>query len=176
MNSPAAAVSATRGSSAGRSAWIAIGFFLLVLITFAWFFIPAYIIQPFTYQSPRGLVVAMAIKQYAPWASILTAGTALLFAFLLWSRARWWGKALLVLGICLVSASVYMARVDYFEWMFHPVAAPGFATIPQTKLDDSEMVMAVSFNGDARAYPIREMAYHHIVNDTVGGIPIEVTY
>ena len=35
---------------------------------------------------------------------------------------------------------------------------------------------ACAFNGDARAYPIREMAYHHIVNDVVGGVPIAATY
>ncbi len=29
---------------------------------------------------------------------------------------------------------------------------------------------------DSRAYPIRELAYHHVVNDTVGGVPIAVTY
>jgi hypothetical protein len=36
--------------------------------------------------------------------------------------------------------------------------------------------MAVSLNGDARAYPISQMAYHHVLNDTVAGVPIAVTY
>ena len=40
----------------------------------------------------------------------------------------------------------------------------------------SEMVLALNFNHDARAYPISEMAYHHIVNDVVGGVPVAVTY
>jgi hypothetical protein len=38
------------------------------------------------------------------------------------------------------------------------------------------MVMAVKFGADTRAYPIVEMAYHHVLNDTVGGVPIVVTY
>jgi hypothetical protein len=38
------------------------------------------------------------------------------------------------------------------------------------------MVLALIFNDDARAYPVREMAYHHIVNDVVGGVPVAVTY
>jgi hypothetical protein len=37
-------------------------------------------------------------------------------------------------------------------------------------------VLAVSVGKEARAYPIRTMGYHHIVNDTVGGAPIAVTY
>jgi hypothetical protein len=38
------------------------------------------------------------------------------------------------------------------------------------------MVIAVRFGTDTRAYPIREMAYHHVVNDVVDGVPIAVTY
>jgi hypothetical protein len=30
--------------------------------------------------------------------------------------------------------------------------------------------------GIARAYPIRSISYHHVVNDTVGGVPIVATY
>jgi hypothetical protein len=145
-------------------------------VTVALFLIPAYIIQPFKYESPRGLVVAMAIRQYAPWLTPFTAGAALIITIVLWRGISIWKKGLLVVGMIVVCAATVMARVDYFEWMFHPDTAPGFVTIASTSLGDPEMVMAVQFNGDARAYPIREMAYHHIVNDVVGGVPIAVTY
>ena len=69
-----------------------------------------------------------------------------------------------------------MARMNYFEWMFHPVDEVRFETASQSKLDAGEMIMTVAFNSDARAYPISEMAYHHIVNDVVGGVPVAVTY
>ena len=39
-----------------------------------------------------------------------------------------------------------------------------------------ELVMGVEFDGDARAYPVGLLARHEIVNDTVGGQPIAVTY
>jgi hypothetical protein len=39
-----------------------------------------------------------------------------------------------------------------------------------------ELVLGVEFDGDARAYPIGLLARHEIVNDTVGGRPIAVTY
>jgi len=39
-----------------------------------------------------------------------------------------------------------------------------------------DMVIAVSQGGEGRAYPIREMGYHHIVNDRLHGLPIVVTY
>ena len=31
-------------------------------------------------------------------------------------------------------------------------------------------------NGDARAYPLRIMMWHEIVNDVIGGVPVAVTY
>ncbi len=43
-------------------------------------------------------------------------------------------------------------------------------------LDPSESVVALEINGDARAYPIRAMIWHEIVNDTVGGVPVSITY
>jgi hypothetical protein len=36
--------------------------------------------------------------------------------------------------------------------------------------------MAVESNGEAAAYPIRLMAYHHLVQDVIGGTPIVATY
>jgi len=42
--------------------------------------------------------------------------------------------------------------------------------------NDWEYAGASSLGSDARAYPIREIAYHHIVNDVVNGVPVCVTY
>ena len=46
----------------------------------------------------------------------------------------------------------------------------------QLEYDPEEMVLGVERNGDARAYPIEVLARHEIVNDTVGGEPLAVTY
>ncbi len=39
-----------------------------------------------------------------------------------------------------------------------------------------EPVLALQVNGDARAYPLQILIWHEIVNDTVGGRPVAVTY
>jgi Protein of unknown function (DUF3179) len=149
---------------------------LLVAVGLALFLIPAWILQPFKYQSPRALSLALSVRQLAPWGTLLAAAAALTLAIRLWRRVSVWKKGWLVAGLCLAGAAAVMARVDYFEWMFHPVNAPGFQSAQQTHLDAGEMVLAVRFGQDARAYPIREMAYHHVVNDVVNGVPIAVTY
>jgi hypothetical protein len=145
-------------------------------ITGGLFMVPAFIIRPFTFQSARGLVVAMAVRQAAPFWTLITLAASLLLAAVLWRRASRWKKSALVAGLCLACAAAVMSRVDYFEWMFHPVAAPGFESVSQSKLDPSEMVLAVRLGTEARAYPILEMGYHHTVNDVVSEVPIAVTY
>ncbi len=43
-------------------------------------------------------------------------------------------------------------------------------------LHDGERVIGVLFNGEARAYPLWLLTWHEVCNDTVGGVPIAVTY
>ena len=43
-------------------------------------------------------------------------------------------------------------------------------------LKDSTMVVGVEFNGEMKAYPLQFIAYHHQVQDTVGGKPLMITY
>jgi len=43
-------------------------------------------------------------------------------------------------------------------------------------LGDTEPVLAVEIDGEARAYPVQILMWHEIVNDTIGGVPIAVTY
>jgi hypothetical protein len=140
------------------------------------FFIPAFIIRPFRYQAPRALLVAMTLRQRAPLGTLIAALACLALAFALWKTASRWRKSILVLTLLVVTFSAVMARQNYFEWMFHPIAGPRFLAQSESKLDAKEMIMAVQLGSDARAYPISQMAYHHVLNDVVNGVPIAVTY
>lgn len=43
-------------------------------------------------------------------------------------------------------------------------------------LVEAEPVVGVAINGDTRAYPLRILTRHELVNDTVGGMPVTVSY
>lgn len=75
-----------------------------------------------------------------------------------------------------VLALTALARVNVFELMFHPVDRPEFIPGNTMKLDGDEKVLAVRLSGAARAYPVRSISYHHVVNDRLGGVPIVATY
>ena len=57
------------------------------------------------------------------------------------------------------------------------IDAPQFVSVAEiTDLADIEPVIGLEIDGDARAYPLRILTWHEIVNDTVGGVPVIVTY
>ncbi len=55
---------------------------------------------------------------------------------------------------------------------------PEFYSIERANQDyrDNELVIGVEINGDARAYSVPHLSSHEIVNDTVGNVPIAVTW
>lgn len=58
------------------------------------------------------------------------------------------------------------------------IDGPNFiAAAEETRIGDREPVITVEMEGEvARAYPIRYLTWHEIVNDEMGGIPIAVTF
>ena len=54
---------------------------------------------------------------------------------------------------------------------------PKFVSVDQAGfLDDDDLILGVVIGGEARAYPAKILDQHEIVNDTVGGQPIAITY
>ncbi len=60
---------------------------------------------------------------------------------------------------------------------FVPLDDPSFITADAaTFLGDDELVLGYDQDGEARAYPVSMMHWHHIINDTVQDQPVLVTY
>jgi len=54
---------------------------------------------------------------------------------------------------------------------------PIFTSVTEDKeLSADDPVIGLAIGGDARAYPLRILIWHEIVNDIVGGVPVTVTY
>ncbi|MXZ91334.1 MAG: DUF3179 domain-containing protein [Chloroflexi bacterium] len=55
---------------------------------------------------------------------------------------------------------------------------PAFESVGEADewLSDPEAVQVVDLNGDVRAYPVQVMVWHELVNDTVGGEPVVITF
>ena len=59
-----------------------------------------------------------------------------------------------------------------------PIDDPTFVSIADARewLTDTEPVIALELNGEAKAYPLQILLWHEIVNDELGGLPVTVTY
>ena len=59
-----------------------------------------------------------------------------------------------------------------------PIDRPKFETVAEAGkwLKPAEPVVIVEHGTDARAYPLQILIWHEIANDTVGGIPLSVTF
>src|SRR5262245_8376173 len=138
---------------------------------------PAFIVQPFKPQTDGGVAVSHLLKHGAPVRILLLLVAMFVLAVRLWRGARWWSRALTVVAIAVTTVAAWFARQNHFEWMFNPLSRPSYARADAaTFVDDADLVLAVERNGEAAAYPIRQLAYHHIAQDVLGGVPVVVTY
>jgi len=58
----------------------------------------------------------------------------------------------------------------------YPIYDPSFVTADEAPFEDDELVLGVSWDGEAKAYPITVLRFREMVNDELAGIPTLVTY
>jgi hypothetical protein len=150
---------------------------LCVVSSFVLLVYPVFVIRPFRYQEPRELATALAVMRIRPVVEVVLIVAAAVLAVLAWRQTRGvWRKVVSCVCALLVCFFTFLSRVNVYELMFHPIDRPSFSPAANTKLDGREQVISVRVRSEARAYPIRSLSYHHIVNDILGGLPIIATY
>jgi Protein of unknown function (DUF3179) len=104
----------------------------------------------------------------------------LLISWPLWTTLKSGTKvAKLVAGGLLL---VYMGVFYLFNFkfladkMFLQPSVKLMSDVAGNKMGGKQLVVGVFINGEAKAYPIEIIGYHHQVRDTVGGQPVMVTY
>jgi hypothetical protein len=138
---------------------------------------PMYVIRPFRAQGARELAAALVVARLRPMVTVISALAALA------ALAGYWRaqpgrrqRILAAVGAGVVCVLAVLARINVYEIMFHPIDHASFSAAAKSKLDGDEKVISVLVDGEARAYPIRDLAYHHILNDVVGKTAIVATY
>ena len=158
-----------------KLAWLAL--VVLIVAVLAIVLTPVFLIMPFKAQTPRIVEISYFMRRWSPLLTLLASALILLLAIRLWFGGRWWSRALLVLLLLPAFAATWLARQNHFEWMFNPLPNAAYAKAADAPfVTDDDRVLSVTIGGESVAYPIRLMAYHHLVEDTVGSVPIVATY
>lgn len=159
-----------------KTAWLIL--LLITILTIAIVFTPVWFIKPFSAQTERQIEISYLLKSWSPILTIVFSLAAIGLAIFIFRNATRWYKTIpLVVPLLIIFVFTWFARQNHFEWMFNPLQTARFAKVSETDfVKDDEMILAVNINGDAVAFPVRQMAYHHIAQETVGGTPITATY
>ena len=144
--------------------------FSLVLLNLALVIAPAIVVLPLVPHTPAMLAMAHAARRIALYVSAASVLVCAAMIFRLRRRSLW-----VVLVLILVCAA--LSRVNYLEWMFAPAGDAQLASIGQFRdIRDDDMVIGVTLGGESRAYPVRYLAYHHMLNDRLGATALLPTY
>ena len=151
-----------------------VGLLALVLFELA----NVYFIMPLPYsQRIRSIDVAYFLHEWRWWfrgvlGVAILAGAVGAFATPGWRR--WLAiPALAAAGCVAYAANFVMAADRIFLAPNHVVA---WRRVDKNTVEPRRLVVGVEIGGEARAYPVQFIGYHHQVRDTVGGMPVLVSY
>ena len=89
------------------------------------------------------------------------------------SSKKWLHSGALIVGIIIIYFLNFRMTADK---MFKQPEKLSFRNKEENKVRDSSLVICIINNGAVKGYPIQFMAYHHQVQDNVGGKPVIITY
>lgn len=149
-----------------------------LLYLFAVEILRVYFIMPFPgSQRANTIDIAYFLNRYI-WAFRVLGFMLLLpTAIYAYRNARIWKKIVLSFFIILYVVVFYFFNFKFLaDKMFYQPRHKILVTVAENKVDSNKLVIGIAINGQAKAYPIEIIGYHHQVQDTVGGEPVMITY
>lgn len=153
--------------------WFFLGATALVLFEIA----NVYFIMPFPY-SQEWNTVRFAYWLYTlRWPVRLACLLLMVAGFRQAWRTSLWQRLGVTMALLFVAAVTYEANyVMAADAMFLQPRTLTMEPATKNKVEAARIVIGVVMNGEARAYPVQFIGYHHQVRDTIGGTPVMVTY
>jgi hypothetical protein len=152
--------------------------FFGLLLLFATEILRVYFIMPFPgSQQSNTIDIAYFIGKNILWLRIIGLLIVIFPLISFFEHARVWKKILLSVVVLFYLFIFYMFNFKFLaDKMFYQPINKFLASVAENKVDTNGLVIAAVINGEAKAYPIEIIGYHHQVQDTIGGEPVIVTY
>jgi hypothetical protein len=137
-----------------------------------------YFIMPFPGSQYNDTIgVAYFINNNIWWLRLLLIIIIILPVLYYLSNGKIWQRILLIASLFIYAFIAYEVNFKLLaDKMFYQPKEKLFANAQTDTTARTGLVIGVSINNKAKAYPIEVIGYHHQVKDTVGGEPIMVTY
>ena len=92
-------------------------------------------------------------------------------------KSTWKRKWIPAIPLLLLAAVAYVINFKMAaDAMFKQPEKVIMTASSENKVDTNRLVIGVEINGEAKAYPIQFLGYHHHVQDVIGGSRVLVTY
>lgn len=87
------------------------------------------------------------------------------------------GKVFISLALIAYAVVFYLFNFRYRadKWFYQPKHKT-FSSVSDNKVSGENLVLGVQINNASKAYPIQFIGYHHQVRDSIGGVPVMITY
>ena len=155
--------------------------FLLIsglLLLFAAEILRVYFIMPFPGSQHKNTIsLAYWISNNITWVRVLALVLLIFPVISIFRNSRMWKKILLavILGFYAVIFFFFNYRFEA-DKMFYQPKEKLFTSPTNDTTNKHKLVIGVAINGEAKAYPIQLIGYHHQVRDTIGSTPVMITY
>lgn len=153
-------------------------FVIGVVVLFAFEILRVYLIMPFPGSQHRNTIsLAYWIANNIYWIRILGLMMVIVPVISIIREGRVRSRIFLAAATIL-----YLIIVFYFNFrfeadkMFYQPKHKLFVAVDTDTTKKSKLVIGVVLNGEAKAYPIELIGYHHQVRDTIGNVPVMITY
>jgi hypothetical protein len=148
------------------------------LILFSAEILRVYLIMPFPGSQQHNTIdIAYFISNNINWLRALGLLLVVLPLIQVFKQSRYWKKILLSVVVVLYIFIIYLFNFKFVaDKMFYQPKNKLLASVGGNKVDTNKLVIGAVINGQAKAYPLEIIGYHHQVLDTIGGDPVLVTY
>jgi hypothetical protein len=137
-----------------------------------------YFIMPFPgSQKINSLPFAYWMHNNMLWIRIVLVAAVIITFISVFRNSRWKTRSIYSLLLIIYAVLFYYTNFKFqADKIFYQPKTKLFANTSANKVEANKLVIGFVNNGEAKAYPIQIIGYHHQVRDTVGGMPVIVTY
>jgi Protein of unknown function (DUF3179) len=153
-------------------------FFLGLFLLFAFEILRVYFIMPFPGSQHSDTVgIAYFLNHDIFWLRVIALIMLLPPLWFFFQHGRS-GRKIVLTGLVLIYGLIfYMVNFRFLaDKMFYQPRTKTFAGAAADTTNRDKLVIGVFLQGEAKAYPVEIIGYHHQVKDTVSGQPVMVTY
>ncbi len=137
-----------------------------------------YFVMPFTGSQQTSTVgIAYFLERNIWYIRIIGGLPAFFLLYKTLLKSKWWVKILSAIFLISYGIVFYFFNFKFpADRLFYSPKNKILSNAVENNVPLDKLVIGVAINGEAKAYPVEMIAYHHQVQDTVGGQPVMVTY